>query len=80
MWNRIEPRTTVGEFQDVSDAVFPPVADETPMQMGVMEQLNASVIFSTPSAPTDLSKLFPEPIPRYEELPTLAPSPRAHTP
>ena len=75
VWNRIDQRTTVREFQEVSDAVFPPVADETPMVMVVMEHVNGSVIFSTASAPTDLEKVFREQFPSADEIRNAPPSP-----
>jgi signal transduction histidine kinase len=75
VWNRIDPRTTVREFQEVSDAVFPPVADETPMVMVVMEHVNGSVIFSTASAPTGLEETFRGQFPSEDEIRNAPPSP-----
>ena len=54
MWNRVDPRTTVEEFQTISDAVFAPAGGEAPIVMVVKEHAQGTTIFSTQGAPEDL--------------------------
>lgn len=80
VWNRIDPRTTVEEFQTVSDTVFPPVADETPMVMVVKEHEQGGTIFATVAAPAELDDLFIAHFPTQEEIANAPPSPEPMPP
>lgn len=82
IWNRIDPRTTVDEFRNVSDTVFVPVAGETPAVLIVKEHAQGTTIYSTTGAPTDLDTYFRSSFPTQEELRTaqIPPDPATERP
>lgn len=80
MWNRIDPRTTVEEFQTISDAVFAPAGGEAPIVMVVKEHAQGTTIFSTQGAPEDLDAYFRSSFPTDEELRTAPPEPAENPP
>ncbi|MBL9134157.1 MAG: HAMP domain-containing protein, partial [Verrucomicrobiaceae bacterium] len=75
IWNRIDPRTTVEEFQTVSDTVFSPVTGEAPIVMVVKEHAQGTTIYTTPGAPADLDTYFRSSFPTAEELRKAPPMP-----
>lgn len=80
MWNRVDPRTTVEEFQAISDAVFAPAGGEAPSVMVVKEHANGTTIFSTQGAPDDLDTYFRSSFPTDEELRNAPPMPAENPP
>jgi signal transduction histidine kinase len=80
MWNRVDPRTTVEEFQTISDAVFAPAGGEAPIVMVVKEHAQGTTIFSTQGAPEDLDAYFRSSFPTDEELRTAPPVPADNPP
>lgn len=68
MWNRVDPRTTLEEFQAISEAVFAPAGGEAPIAMVVKEHAQGTTIFSTQGAPDDLDIFFRRRFPSDEEL------------
>jgi len=75
VWNRIDPRTSVEEFQSISDTVFGPVTTEAPMVMVVKEHVEGTTIFKTQGAPNDLDAYFRSSFPTQEELRNAPPPP-----
>jgi two-component system heavy metal sensor histidine kinase CusS len=80
MWNRVDPRTTVEEFQTISDAVFAPAGGEAPIVMVVKEHAQGTTIFSTQGAPEDLDAYFRSSFPTEEELRNAPPVPADNPP
>jgi hypothetical protein len=80
MWNRVDPRTTVEEFQTISEAVFAPAGGEAPIVMVVKEHAEGTTIFSTQGAPDDLDTYFRSSFPTQEELRTAPPVPADNPP
>lgn len=80
MWNRVDPRTTVEEFQTISDAVFAPAGGEAPIVMVVKEHAQGTTIFSTQGAPEDLDAYFRSSFPTHEELRSAPPEPAENPP
>lgn len=80
MWNRVDPRTTVEEFQTISDAVFAPAGGEAPIVMVVKEHAQGTTIFSTQGAPEDLDAYFRSSFPTDEELRNAPPVPADNPP
>lgn len=80
MWNRVDPRTTVEEFQAISEAVFAPAGGEAPSVMVVKEHANGTTIFSTQGAPDDLDAYFRSSFPTDEELRNAPPAPAENPP
>jgi signal transduction histidine kinase len=80
MWNRVDPRTTVEEFQTISDAVFAPAGGEAPIVMVVKEHAQGTTIFSTQGAPNDLDTYFRSSFPTEEELRNAPPAPADNPP
>ncbi|MFO1437817.1 MAG: ATP-binding protein [Verrucomicrobiaceae bacterium] len=80
MWNRVDPRTTVEEFQTISDAVFAPAGGEAPIVMVVKEHAQGTTIFSTQGAPEDLDAYFRSSFPTNEELRSAPPEPAENPP
>ncbi|MBE7494865.1 MAG: HAMP domain-containing protein [Verrucomicrobiaceae bacterium] len=75
VWNRIDPRTTVEDFQAVSDAVFSPVTGEAPAVMVVKEHVLGTTIYTTQGAPADLDAYFRSAFPTEQELLDAPPMP-----
>ncbi len=80
MWNRVDPRTSVEEFQAISDAVFAPAGGEAPIVMVVKEHAQGTTIFSTQGAPEDLDAYFRSSFPTDEELRNSPPEPAENPP
>jgi two-component system, OmpR family, heavy metal sensor histidine kinase CusS len=68
VWNRIDPRSTIQEFREVSDIVFGSESQTSPMAMLVLEHAGGTTIYKTRGAPTDLDAYFRTTFPSREEM------------
>lgn len=75
VWNRIDPRTTVDEFKNISDTVFSPISGGPTAVLVVKEHAQGTTIFSTPGVPADLDAYFHSSFPTAEELRNAPPPP-----